>query len=76
MKYYENVHMITDLPTRRRPIKALSQWQRFLRVFTYKMAANIKWHRYGTKLRHCHSVYWRTMRPSPLCLQQIGANCE
>jgi len=22
--------------------------------FTYKMAAKINWHRYGTKLRHCH----------------------
>ena len=25
--------------------------------FTYKMAAKINWHRYGTKLRHCHPVY-------------------
>ena len=25
--------------------------------FTYKMAAKIKWHRYGTKLRHCRPVY-------------------
>jgi len=23
-------------------------------VFTYKMATKINWHRYGTKLRHCH----------------------
>jgi len=22
--------------------------------FTYKMAAKINWHRYGTKVRHCH----------------------
>jgi len=27
------------------------------RDFTYKMAAKINWHRYGTKLRHCHPVY-------------------
>ena len=29
----------------------------FLGVFTYKMAAKINWHRYGTKLRHCHRTY-------------------
>jgi len=23
-------------------------------IFTYKMAAKIDWHRYGTKLRKCH----------------------
>jgi len=26
---------------------------------TYKMAAKTSWHRYGTKLRHCHPVYRR-----------------
>jgi len=26
--------------------------------FTYKMAAKINWHRYGTKLRHSHPMYW------------------
>jgi len=25
--------------------------------FTYKMAAKTNWHRYGTKLRHCHPMY-------------------
>ena len=25
-------------------------------VFTYKMATKINWHRYGTKLRHCHPM--------------------
>jgi len=25
--------------------------------FTYKMAAEISWDRYGTKLRHCHLMY-------------------
>ena len=29
-------------------------------VFTYKMAAKINWHRYGTKLRHCQPVYNKT----------------
>ena len=27
------------------------------RSFTYKMAAKTNWHRYGTKLRHCHPMY-------------------
>jgi len=31
----------------------ITQWQIFLGVFTYKMAAKINRHRYGTKLRHC-----------------------
>jgi len=47
--------MITDLATKR--IYALSQWQTFLRVFTYKMAAEINWHRYRIKLRHYHPMY-------------------
>jgi len=25
--------------------------------FTYKMATEINWHRYGTKLRHCRPLY-------------------
>jgi len=25
--------------------------------FTHKMAAKTSWHRYGTKLRHCHHMY-------------------
>jgi len=29
----------------------------FYGVFAYKMAAKINWHRYGTKLRHCHPMY-------------------
>ena len=61
----KNVRMIADLPTKR--IQTLSQWRTFLiwwnfisiflRGFTYEMAAEISWHRYGTKLRHCHPVY-------------------
>jgi len=26
--------------------------------FTYKMAAKINWHRYGTELRQCHPIYF------------------
>ena len=40
---------------------ALLQWQTFLRVFTYKMAAKINWYRYGTKLRHCQPMYYRPL---------------
>ena len=29
--------------------------------FTYKMAAKTSWHRYGTRLRHCHPVYTNTL---------------
>jgi len=25
--------------------------------FTHNMVAKTIWHRYGTKLRHCHSMY-------------------
>ena len=43
--------MSTDLP------KVLSQLQTFIRVFTYKIVARSKWHRYGTKLCDCHPMY-------------------
>ena len=39
----------------------------FLRVFTYKMAARINCHRYGTKLRHCHSMYKERFFTSMAC---------
>ena len=29
----------------------------FFRVFTYKMAAKINWHRHGTNLLHYHPMY-------------------
>jgi len=29
----------------------------FSQSFTYKVAAEINWHRYGTKLRHCQFTY-------------------
>ena len=53
--------MITDLRTKR--IRVLSQWQTFLRVCTYKTAAKINWHRYGTKVHHSYPMSMYT------CLQ-------
>jgi len=41
------------------------------RSFTHKMAAKINWHRYGTKLRHYHSIY--NSAALMLCL---AANCN
>ena len=29
--------------------------------FTNKMAAKTSWHKYGTKLRHCHPMYINTL---------------
>jgi len=29
--------------------------------FTHKMAAKASWHRYGTKLHHCHPVYYESL---------------
>jgi len=53
MLVQENAHVITDVQQ--------SVFKRYrityLRVVTYKMAAKINWHRYGTKLRHCHLMY-------------------
>jgi len=46
---WENVHMIVWL-TEKAYLSAITA----RRVFTYNMAAKIDWHRYGTKLRHCH----------------------
>jgi len=47
--------MIADLPTRAITVTNISQ------IFTYKMAAKINWHRYRTKLRHCHSMHTRLL---------------
>ena len=35
-----------------------------LLVFTYNMATEINWLRYGTKLRHCHPMYRPNLRVS------------
>ena len=42
----ENVHMITDLPTNCN-LSAITVTN-ISKSFTYKMAAKINWHRYGT----------------------------
>ena len=37
--------------------------------FTHKMATKTSWHRYGTKLRHCHPMYfWNFVQNSGLGL--------
>jgi len=47
--------MIIDLPTKRN--LSDSRVTNIYKSFTHKMAAKTSWHRYGTKLRHCHSMY-------------------
>jgi len=47
--------MITDL-TNKAYLSAITVTNIF-QSFTYKMAAEIDWHRYGTKLHHCHHMY-------------------
>ena len=37
-------------------VDVLSTVTNISQSFTCKMAAKINWHRYGTKLRHCHSL--------------------
>jgi len=46
--------MIADLPTNR--ILIAITVTDSSKSFTYKMAAKINWHRYGTKLRNCHPM--------------------
>jgi len=47
--------MITNISTKR----ILSEMRVTIisKSFTHKMAAKTSWHRYGTKLRHCHPIY-------------------
>jgi len=47
--------MITDLPKERTSDNKVTD---ISKSFAHKMAAKISWHRYGTKLRHCHRMYW------------------
>jgi len=42
-----------------------------VRVFTYKMAAKINWHRCRTKLRHCHPVYNASNRKQTVLITRI-----
>jgi len=55
---YKNVSMIINSPTNLNktyliyiPVANISG------SFTHKMAAKTSWHRYVTKLRHCHPMY-------------------
>ena len=63
--------MISDLPTKC-SLSAVTVTN-ISQSFTYKMAARISWHRYGTKLRHCHVVYCRrslTLRIAMVVVQE------
>ena len=48
--------MITDLPTKGRLFKRYHGDKRFAE-FYLQDGGKINWHRYGTKLRHSHSMY-------------------
>jgi len=63
----ENVHIITDLPTKL--ILSDSRVTNISKSFTHKMAAKTSWHRYGTKLRHCHFIYTQTSINEPIHIQ-------
>jgi len=62
----DKVHMVTDLPTKR--FKRYRSDRHFSYSFTYKMTAEIDWHIYGTKLRHCHPVCITALAISMGCL--------
>jgi len=47
--------MIIKLPPKR--ILSDSRVAKISKSFTDKMAAKTNWHKYGTKLRHCHAMY-------------------
>jgi len=49
--------MITEYLSRLTLRRILPKMTNISRSFTYKMAAIINRHRYGTKLRHCHAMY-------------------
>jgi len=43
------------------------------RSFALKMAAKTSWHRYGTKLRHCHHMYHlNTLTRAELTIVSLG----
>jgi len=46
------------------------------RSFTYKMAAKVNWHRYGTKLRHRHSMYMKVKCVVRYPMWSVGAGCS
>jgi len=49
--------MSTCLLACRQSVFKWQQSNKHSKRFTYKMAAKTSWHRYGTKLRHCHPIY-------------------
>ena len=53
---YENVQMIINSLTNKEYLSDTTAIN-ISQSFTYKMAAKTSWHRYGTKLRHCHLMY-------------------
>jgi len=62
LRKYPCDHWLTD-----KAYLSARKWHTFLRVFIYKMAAKINWHRYGTKLRHCHPMWQsRSFMPTGL----------
>jgi len=48
--------MITDYQPSVGLFKRYRSDKHFSKVYTYKMAAKINWHRYGTELRHCYPM--------------------
>jgi len=46
--------------TNRKSVLSDNRVTNISKSFAYKMAAKTGWHRYGTKLRHCHSMYRTT----------------
>jgi len=49
-----NVHTITNLPNK--AYLSDNTMTNISKSFTHKMVAKTGWHRYETKLRHCHPV--------------------
>jgi len=47
--------MITDLP--KKAYLSTITVANISQSFTYKMAVKMNWHRYETKLSHCHPMY-------------------
>jgi len=45
------------------------QCKNIYKCFTYKMAAKTSWHRYGTKLRHCHPINYSYLLTYFLCIR-------
>jgi len=57
----ESSTLTTQLPSHQVPPLCDSRVTNISKSFTHKMAAKTSWHRYGTKLRHCHPMYMVTV---------------